>query len=102
MKIRFRYNGLFILNIVCLIWIFILNGHIIHLSTQLKNYTKHEFVDDFVSYSNAEFNRIHNRLHALQSIANSAYDIAYDNTKDDWIIGLTTEQIDSIRVNHGK
>jgi len=100
MKIRFRYNGLFVLSCVAFVLLFIQQTQIHQLNDELSKYAKFNDVRKrsvYMNYQAGEIKMIALDAHAL---AEAAYDMAYEKmSRDQWMIGKTTEQIDSIRLH---
>jgi hypothetical protein len=100
MKIRFRYNGLFILSCALFLLLTIQQTQIHNLRRDMENYAKVKDIKSRSQYVNFNVNEI--AMHAMDAhaLAEAAYDMAYDKmSRDQWMVGLTTEQVDSIRLN---
>ena len=100
-KFRFRYNGLLALCIVLSVFIVIQHRQIQKVEKILSDYAKTEDVRLRSQYVNHNITEIDIRSRDAMSMAKSAYDMAYKQmSRDEWMIGLTTEQVDSIRLSH--
>ncbi len=89
--------------VVCLavmsFFIFSQSKEINRLETQLSNFVYTEETKDRAIYVNNRLQTIESYLQGVESLANSAYEIAVGKQiKYGWIQGLTTEQIDSVRM----
>lgn len=104
MKIRFRYNALFILSCILFIIVFIQHIQVNNLKGTLKDYPKWETMKQRAKYVNHRLGELDYTFSDLQidsKILNDyVYNIINKKGKDEWMIGLTTEEIDSIRIGY--
>jgi len=100
MKIRFRYNGLFVMSCALFAMMLVQQKQIDRLKADLSKYAKIKDIktrSEFVNYNVSEI-----AMHAMDAhnLAKAAYDMAYEKrSMDEWMVGLTIEEIDSIRLN---
>lgn len=104
------YNTVRPYDVMIFILLIFLSFIVVGLDNKVKNLEKQlntfETRNDFASkmrmdfletYTQNRINDLNNKYVNLRDIAYSAYDLASGEvkTKDDWVIGLTTFQIDS-------
>ena len=100
-KIRFRYNALFMLSCVLGTVVFIQHTQIQKLTKTLSDYAKVKDIRARSQYVNHNVTEIDIRSRDALSLARAAYDMASEKmSKDEWMVGLTTEEVDSIRLNN--
>jgi len=100
-RFRFRYNALFLWCSILGAVIFIQHTQIQTMKNTLSKYAKVNDVKARSEFMNFQMSKI--EIHALDAhaIAESAYDMAYERmSRDEWIVGLSTEEIDSIRLGY--
>ena len=103
-RFRFRYNGLLALCIILSIFIIIQQAHISRVE---KVFEKYALVDDVykrAQYVNHRMKMIEYRLTDVWTMANTAERLSNHVYKEetgnpnDWIVGLTTDQVDSVLI----
>lgn len=97
-RFRFRYNGLMIVCVILTFMVCINHIKIVRLQNHLQKYATVEQSKQYAQYSNYNVGQLEMLARDAMSMALSAWDKA-DTTRcrHEWIEGLTTDQIDSVR-----